>query len=221
MDSIVDSRKTPSAPFYVAFAGTRLVAKGPLAKVAAVVKARLDAQAEPGREVLILDSVTSRPIEINFAGGVQEVLANLPNPGATARLAPELGEPSAAPAVTPLTGAPTGRPGRPHLGVVPREVTLLPRHWEWLAAQPGGASVTLRKLVEAARKEGRGAEQDRLAVESADRLMRDVAGDLPGYEEASRALYRRDRERFEAEVSPWPEGLRMHLLELLGQLQWA
>src|ERR1700739_3037247 len=48
--------------------------------------------------------------------------------------------------------AETARPGRPKLGVVAREVTLLPRHWDWLATQPGGGSVALRKLVGEARR---------------------------------------------------------------------
>ncbi|MFY0534142.1 DUF2239 family protein [Nannocystis pusilla] len=30
-------------------------------------------------------------------------------------------------------------PGRPKLGVVSREVSLLPRHWEWLERQPSGS----------------------------------------------------------------------------------
>lgn len=99
-------------------------------------------------------------------------------------------------------------PGRPKLGVVAREVTLLPRHWDWLAAQPGGASVALRKLVEAARSDASGEEAKRNARNAADRFMLGMAGDAPGFEEASRALYRGDRKAFEANIRDWPEDVR-------------
>ncbi len=88
-------------------------------------------------------------------------------------------------------------PGRPKLGVVGREVTLLPRHWDWLSAQPGGASVTLRKLVEAARKQGQGEQKIRQTQDVAYRFMYAIAGDLPGFEEAARALYAWDLGRLE------------------------
>jgi hypothetical protein len=116
-----------------------------------------------------------------------------------------------------IPDAPSGQPaearrgpGRPRLGVVAREVTLLPRHWEWLAAQPGGASVALRKLVEAARKAGDGRDRVRRAQEAAYRFMLDMAGDRPGYEEALRALYAGDGARFTALTEPWPADVRDH-----------
>lgn len=103
---------------------------------------------------------------------------------------------------------PPPRPrGRPALGVEAREVTLLPRHWEWLAAQPGGASVTLRKLVEAARRNGRTARE---CQDAACRFLTVMAGDLPGYEEAIRALYAGDRDRFDREASRWPRSVSDH-----------
>ncbi|MBN2841264.1 MAG: DUF2239 family protein [Coriobacteriia bacterium] len=95
-------------------------------------------------------------------------------------------------------------PGRPKLGVVAREVTLLPRHWEWLNAQPGGASVALRKLVETARRESAEGDRIRRSQEAAYRFMTSMAGDQPGYEEAIRALYARDRDTFEAHTATWP-----------------
>ncbi|WP_260924017.1 DUF2239 family protein [Novosphingobium sp. 9] len=104
--------------------------------------------------------------------------------------------------------APVTRPrGRPALGVEAREVTLLPRHWEWLAAQPGGASVTLRKLVEAARREGRSPAECR---DAACRFLTVMAGDRPGYEEAVRALYAGDRENFDALSMLWPRAVADH-----------
>jgi uncharacterized protein len=105
-------------------------------------------------------------------------------------------------------------PGRPKLGVVAREVTLLPRHWDWLNDQPGGASVALRKLVEAARVTQAAADRRRLAQQSADRFMSAVAGNEPGYEEAARALYSGDRVRFEESMVAWPADVRRHAMQL-------
>jgi hypothetical protein len=109
---------------------------------------------------------------------------------------------------------PARGPGRPKLGVVAREVTLLPRHWDWLNAQPGGASVALRKLVDAARVTHAGADRRRLAQQSADRFMSAVAGNEPGYEEASRALYSGNRARFEKAMAGWPLDVRSYALHL-------
>jgi hypothetical protein len=112
-----------------------------------------------------------------------------------------------------LTGAPPPpRPrGRPSLGVEAREVTLLPRHWEWLAKQPGGASVSLRKLVEAAMRRGRG---ERECHDAAYRFLSVMAGDRPCFEEAARALYKDDRRLFEGYARLWPEAIRDHACAL-------
>ena len=107
---------------------------------------------------------------------------------------------------------PKGR-GRPRLGVVPREVTLLPRHWDWLAAQPGGASATIRRLVDAARKDARSPAAARDAAYS---FLTAMAGDRPGYEEAMRALYRDDGARFRALIGAWPEDIRTYAEALLA-----
>jgi hypothetical protein len=117
--------------------------------------------------------------------------------------------------MTPPATEPRGR-GRPKLGVVAREVTLLPRHWDWLAAQPGGASVALRKLVEAARKDADGADARRAARDAAYRFMSAMAGDQPGFEEAARALFAGDADRLAREAADWPADVRAHLLALLG-----
>lgn len=106
---------------------------------------------------------------------------------------------------------PRGR-GRPALGVVAREVTLLPRHWEWLAAQPGGASVALRKLVDAARTNI--VERHRQARDAAYRFMTAIAGDLPGYEEAIRALFADDLVMLAEWVADWPADVRDHALQI-------
>lgn len=121
-----------------------------------------------------------------------------------------------------LSGSPNLRdepskpgPGRPKLGVVGREVTLLPRHWDWLSVQPGGASVTLRKLVEAARKQGQGEQKIRQTQDVAYRFMHATAGDLPGFEEAARALYAWDLGRLESLMGGWPPDIRNHVMGIV------
>jgi hypothetical protein len=172
-----------------AFAGHELLASGDLATVALAVKRVLDAGEE--RAVHIFDDVTSQLVEIDFRGTPDEVAARI------------AGDSGAKP------DAPRG-PGRPKLGVVGREVTLLPRHWEWLATQPGGASVTLRKLVEEARRTRRGEDEMRRSQDAAYRFMTALAGDLLGYEEATRALYAHDEQRFNTIVELWPAGVSAH-----------
>ena len=104
--------------------------------------------------------------------------------------------------------------GRPRLGVVAREVTLLPRHWEWLAIQPGGASVALRKLVEEARRDVTGRDERRQAQERAYHFMAALAGDLPGFEEATRALFANEAARFTELIATWPRDVRDHAVKL-------
>ncbi len=178
----------------VAFHGHEQIAAGALAAVALAVKQALDAGA--AGPLLIFDDHSSRPIEIDFRGTPDEVLARLPTP------APAVAEPA------------SRGPGRPKLGVVAREVTLLPRHWEWLSHQPGGTSAVLRKLVEEARRAGSGRERARLAGESVDRFMLAMAGDLPGYEEASRAFWRKEHACFIQLTDAWPADVREHVRRL-------
>ena len=113
----------------------------------------------------------------------------------------------------PLQPAPRP-PGRPKLGVVAREVTLLPRHWDWLNSQPGGASVALRKLVEVARRTNAPADRRRQAQESAYRFMSAMAGNAPGFEEAIRALFAGKPDRFEQMTEAWPPDVRDHARKL-------
>lgn len=176
----------------IAFEGSTCVATGPLAEVALAVKAAVEKGVS--REILVFDAVTSRPIEIDTRGTPDEVLA---------RLAPGSEGP-----------APARSPGRPKLGVVAREVTLLPRHWDWLRAQPGGASVTLRKLVDQARRTNGGKDRMRQAQDSAYRFMSAVGGDLPQFEEATRALFAGDPVVFAALIADWPADIRRHVEKL-------
>ncbi|HEY3696653.1 DUF2239 family protein [Phenylobacterium sp.] len=112
---------------------------------------------------------------------------------------------------------PARRPGRPKLGVESREVTLLPRHWAWLNGQPGGASAALRRLVEAARRESAGPDAARRAQEAAYRFVTTMAGDAPGYEEATRALFAKDRRRFSEMSEAWAPDVRDHARALAGR----
>jgi len=187
----------------IAFAGARRIAAGELAHVALKAKEAIDCGARA--PILLFDDATSEPIELDFRGTPDDVLKRLPRSEA----------PSAPLAAAPAREgeAPRG-PGRPKLGVVAREITLLPRHWEWLNGQPGGASVALRKLVEQARRDNDGRDRIRRARESAYRFMSVMAGDRPGFEEAARALFAGDHVRFDRLVKPWPADIRSHARKL-------
>jgi hypothetical protein len=180
-----------------AFDGARLIATGALAEVARAAKTVIDS--DPHAAVLIFDDETARQVEVDFRGTAEDVAARLSSPGETPPV-------------------PRG-PGRPKLGVVAREITLLPRHWDWLAAQPGGASVALRKLVDEARRSREPEERRRAAQEAAYRFMGVMAGDRPGFEEATRALFAGDRERFRSLVEAWPKDVRAHA-ERLAAPAW-
>ncbi|HYG43588.1 MAG TPA: DUF2239 family protein [Bordetella sp.] len=184
-----------------AFDGHRRIASGALPVVAHAV--RLALQANAAGPVLIYSDATGQLVDIDLRGdGIDTTLPT----EATAPL------PAHAPAEA------RGR-GRPRLGVVSREVTLLPRHWEWLAAQPGGASVALRKLVEEARRTHQQGDQLRQRQEAAYRFMSSIAGDLAGFEEASRALFAQDQMRFAQHVAAWPSDVREHATKLAFSTQ--
>jgi hypothetical protein len=190
---------TSAARTCTAFAGTRRVLTGSMADVALAVKHLLD-QGE-GSTVLIFDDETSRPIEIDFRGTPEDVLK---------RVATEAGDlPGSGDGAESGLDGPRG-PGRPRLGVVAREVTLLPRHWEWLGTQPGGASAVLRRLVDTARRDSVGKDRVRVARESAYRFMMAIAGNEPGFEEATRALFAGNAARFAECTASWPPDVRTH-----------
>lgn len=116
--------------------------------------------------------------------------------------------------VTVPTKKKASGPGRPKLGVESKEVTLLPRHWDWLSKQPGGASVTLRKLVEEAKKISHDVDEERESQEATYNFMRVMAGDLVGYEEALRALYNKNQAKFKQLIGEWPKDIQQHLKKL-------
>ncbi|MBU9151945.1 DUF2239 family protein [Burkholderia multivorans] len=196
---------TPFLPSYTAFDGHRRIASGPLDTVALAVK-RIAGDGMAGT-VLIFDDATGRSIDLDLRGTADEVRARYAPPACdVAQDAGTAGDPAGA-------AEQRGR-GRPKLGVVSREVTLLPRHWDWLAAQPGGASVALRKLVEDARRTHAAADRRRDAQARAYHFMSALAGDLPGFEEAARMLYANDLARMAELIAGWPEDVRDHALAL-------
>ena len=202
-------------PDYIAFCGSDLIARGPASAVVAEVKRIFDST--PPGAILIFDAITSEPVEWDLRGSEEDVLARFDENAditSTSLEAVDLGSYTAHTDEKVAAMETRRGPGRRKLGVVSREITLLPRHWEWLGKQPGGASVTLRKLVERARAAGAADEQKRLARESAYRFMSALAGNLAGYEEAIRALFAGDEQRFVFETSTWPEQVRAHATDL-------
>lgn len=189
---------------YSAFEGGELVSQGPLTEVVSEVKRRMGKSAHPA--ALIFSDATGNTLDFNFQGSVKDVLK---------RLEVFAQEPADGPAREPAG------PGRPRLGVVSREVSLLPRQWEWLAGQSGGASGMLRRLVDEARKKSEKAGKDgspRQVQEKTYKFLSVAAGDRPGYEEAIRALYRKDRKAFMHNAEAWPPDVKAHALRLAGPL---
>ncbi len=209
MTSASSTSKAPvAAPLgFVAFEDQTLVASGDLRSI--IDRVKPIAERPRHGQILVFDAETSRTVEIDFHGTVDDILARV-------------GEDRGSHLESAAGVSRTKRgPGRPKLGVMGREVTLLPRHWEWLDEQPGGASVALRKLVEEARRQGTGRALERQAQDAAYRFMSVMAGDLAGFEEALRALYRKEYELFEAQVAAWPESIRSHVITLARRVRSA
>lgn len=190
-----------------AFAGPHKVAAGTLHVVAQTLKELVTR--DPDAQILIFDDASGSQIDLNLHGSLADVLQRLPQPRAAAPAPPE---------DVPAPAARTA--GRPKLGVVAREITLLPRHWEWLATQPGGASVALRKLVELAQRGSKAQDEQRQAREATYKVMNALAGDATGFEEASRALFAGNQAAFLTHVQEWPADVREHVLQL-AQRGWS
>lgn len=188
-----------ATPTCTAFDGTRLLAAGPLTDITPAIKYAIE-RSGPS-PILVFDDATGRQVDIDLRD--------------TQRVAAALGKKLAVPeaAVPELPTEPKKR-GRPKLGVVAREVTLLPRHWDWLSSQPGGASVALRKLVEDARKKNGDRDRRRAAQAAAYQFMSAIAGNFENFEEAARALFADDRRRFSDLVAGWPADVRDHAIKL-------
>lgn len=181
---------TGDEPTYTTFAGERMIVTGDRRAMLLRTKQHLDGG---GAAVLIFEDQTGRQVDFDFRGTPDEVLAREAPPAQKAG------------------------PGRPRLGVVSREVSLLPRHWEWLEQQPNGASAALRRLVDEARRREPGKERARRARDAAGKLMWTLAGDLPGFEEASRALFAGDAAGVAELVRKWPRDIRKYVLRLVDE----
>lgn len=185
--------------YYTAFLGMKVVASGSLKHVVSTVKDTMDER--DITQLLIFDDTTGKQIDVDFRGKTEDVLK---------RLEEQFGDlPS-----TEVDHQPTRRVGRPKLGVVSGEVTLLPRDWEWLKSQPGGASVTLRKLVGEARRAGGKQNKIRESQEATYNFMTAMAGNFHQYEEALRALYAGDLDRFYHYIDDWSPDIRDHIKKI-------
>ncbi len=174
---------------YTAFKGNGRIASGTLENVLPELKRRFEA--DRGVMLLVFDDGSGRQVDFDLRGTLTQVLARALPPQRTG-------------------------PGRPKLGVVSREISLLPRHWEWLEEQPSGASAAIRRLVDEARRREQGRNRVRFALDATARFMSAMAGNLPGCEEATRALYAKDRTKLESLTGKWPHDIREHIFKLIS-----
>jgi len=188
----------PTAFPCTAFIGVKQIAAGTLESVALSVKAAL--AEDQGLSAIVFDDATGHQIDLDLRGRDDEVVQRLAVHPFVHRRATKEPEPRG--------------PGRPKLGVVAREVTLLPRHWEWLNLQPGGASVALRKLVDEVRRTNGARDRTRQAREATYRFMSAMVGNEPGYEEAARALFANDGARFGSLIAKWPTDVSAYVMRL-------
>jgi uncharacterized protein len=215
----------------IAFAGPVALAQGPFANVALTARQWLGgsndpADVTPRSPPLVFDIATSEVVELDWRGSEAEFATRVMQFDPTLHQpSPPARGPDAVDKVEPCDADLRRGPGRPRLGVVAREVTLLPRHWEWLGTQPGGASVALRKLVEVALRTSETRDRVRRASEVGYRFMRTMAEHLPGglphFDEASRALFAGDQAGFEALAAGWPADVQRHLKTVLVDAFWA
>ncbi|MFH0883534.1 MAG: DUF2239 family protein [bacterium] len=181
---------------YTLFAGHRQLAHGALNAV--VLRARKAMEEGKQERFALYDDATGRRLDVDLHGSEEDVIA---------RLAEHPQVPKEVSSTLQKSG-----PGRPRLGVVSREVSLLPRHWEWLSTQRGGASATIRRLVDEARRNENGRDIIRRTQEAVDRFLWDMAGDFPHFEEVTRALYARDLPRLTTLIEEWPDDVRDYVL---------
>jgi uncharacterized protein len=187
---------------YTLFVGNNLIVTGKIETVLTRSKEFFDQNCN--ERIALFDDTTGNVIDVDYRGTLEDVLSRLPSH----------------PMFTYLNETPVKKagPGRPKLGVISKEITLLPRHWEWLGEQQGGASVTLRKLVEKARKESAGSDNARRALEAIGRFISDMAGDLPDYEEVTRAYYAKNWSVFEKLIVDWPEDIKEYVMSKVNNL---
>ena len=193
------------------FEDHRLLLSGPLVDVALAVKAAIDGGSLAS--FLVFDDVTGAVVDLDLHGSSADVVERLSQPAQQypGRFGPGLNTLPAPVVDEPCE--PRGR-GRPKLGVVAREVTLLPRQWDWLSTQSGGVSATLRRLVDEAKRSGLSREQRRAMQAAAYQFMTAIAGDMPGYEESIRALFAADSPKLVQCMAGWPTDISAHAVRL-------
>jgi hypothetical protein len=182
---------------YLAFKGSELIKSGSLLSAALAYKE--DIQTGSGASILIFNAMNGKQVDVDIRGSHQDIENRY-----------QVMEPQDSVEVSDAVTE--KKRGRPKLGVVGREVTLLPRHWQWLDEQPGGASATLRRLVETARKQGSAEEIAKKAQAATLNFMSAIAGNLEGFEEAVRALYADKKNDFETQISSWPKDIKQTVL---------
>lgn len=172
---------------YIAFEGHDQFAEGSALEVAVKIKQRL--VKNENASIILFDNKTGKQIDLDLSGTISEIKK---------RYAPKVKD----------SDDDSPRVGRPKLGVISKEVSLLPKHWEWLASQSTSASVTLRRLVEEAQKRNKDVDAVRMSQEACNRFITAMAGDLVGYEDALRALYAREEKTFKSYIHSWPKDIR-------------
>jgi len=188
---------TNAPTLWIAFAGTSKISAGTPEQVADDVKTYVDAHSQD--KVLVFDAATSQQLDMDAPGSLIVALKLLP-----------LAQPNLEADATTSELSTVRAVGRPKLGVTAKEVTLLPRHWDWLATQPGGASVALRKLVEQAQRANKDIDRIRVARDAAYKFINAMAGDEVGFEEATRALFAGNLSAFQSLIESWPKDIREH-----------
>lgn len=184
---------------YALFSGAEPITRGYLEPLVGELHAYR--AAHPEAALLVFEETSGVQLDFDLRGTAEQAIGRL---ATHPYFAPKPAEPA--------------RPGRPKLGVVSREISLLPRHWEWLEAQKGGASASIRRLVDAARAADPGSEQKRLAWTALGKVLWAVAGNLPGFEEASRALYAHDAAGLTERIQGWPAPLRAWVTGRLAEM---
>ena len=183
---------------YTAFDGFQLISQGSLEKVALDAKRQLKANRDA--RILVFSDSSGKQMDLVLSGSEKETSERLKI------------------FKTPDGNPSQSGPGRPKLGVIAREVSLLPSHWEWLSNQSGGSSAIIRRLVEEKMKgPASGKDKIKKAQEAVYTFLNAIAGDLPNFEEAVRFLYRRDKKRFKELIAKWPEDLVRHTLALASE----
>lgn len=186
-----------------AFNNTNKLANGPLIEVIMAMKTAI-IENQNAKILCFLDE-NGAMIDFDLSGSNEQIIA---------RLLTQFKAPSTSEQIEIIETQ--SKAGRPKLGVIAKEVTLLPRHWEWLGAQNGGASATLRRLVEIAAKESIGIAARKNAQNATYRFLQNIAGDFENYEEVLRAIFADDFEKMRNLMKNWPQDIQNYAQKLFA-----